>query len=285
MRPALAAIVIAAAASTGARADEPLTRDAVNALVQQRVGDVGACYQKALVKKPWLAGLLVVSFTVEDSGAVGRVEIERTEIPDVAFLACAQEVVRASTFARAPGRRPATFSFPFLFAGGHLGDPSVLVDGRAMPTVLPDRCTLPAQCRQLGVSLTRGDAGDRARAFEFFQAGCKLNDGASCAGAAAALDVGRGVTKDKSKAFGLYARACALHEVRACTSVAMAHALGVEGIVKKDERLGEKLLERACAAGEGGACLNLSERLRFGVGVARDEARAAEIRRAALGHD
>ena len=59
------------------------------------VGDVSACYQRALLRKPWLAGRLVMSFTIEESGRVGRVEIERTELPDVKLLACAQDAIRA----------------------------------------------------------------------------------------------------------------------------------------------------------------------------------------------
>ncbi len=282
MRTAPIAIVVVAVMSTRARADEPLTRDAVNAVVKTRLGDVSACYQKASQKKPWLAGWLVVNFTIEDSGSVGPVEIERTELADAGFLACAQEAVRALKFARASGGGPAAFSYPFVFTGGRGGDPSVLVDGQAMPVTLPARCTLRAQCRQLGASLARGDETERARAFEFFETGCKFNDGVSCLGAASALDFGRGVTKDRRKALALYEHACALHEARACTAVAMTHALGLAGLAKKDERLGKKLLEQACAAGEGGACLNLAERLQFGVGGVRDEARAAELRRATL---
>ena len=62
----------------------------------------------------------------------------------------------------------------------------------------------------------------------------------------------------------------------------MSRALGSEGAGKKDPAKATALLERACAAGEGGACLNLAERRRFGVGVPRDEAESAALRRRAL---
>ena len=74
-----------------------------------------------------------------------------------------------------------------------------------------------------------------------------------------------------------------LAEPSVCTTVAMVHALGLEATgVRQDPAKATALLERACAAKEGGACLNLAERLRFGVGVPRDEARAVDVRARAL---
>jgi TPR repeat protein len=281
---ALAALVLVAAAATGADGGAPSIHAIMNANGKTLSAAAGACFNKASLKKPWLDGRLLVNVTIEGSGAVGAVQIVRTELDDVALLACTQDAVRALKLVRTDSAGPVAIPYTFVFVGGRGGDPAVLVDGRPMPAVLPQRCTLPAQCRQLGVGLARGDDHDRARAFEFFQSGCKLNDGVSCAGAAAALDAGRGVAKDVPGALALYERACALRSLSSCTAVAMTHALGLMGVAK-DEGLGEQLLERACAAGDGAACLDVAERLRFGVGVARDEARAAEIRRAALARD
>ncbi len=279
-------MVIAAALWLGAgpvAADDapgPLTRDLVASTARARVGDVSACYQKALLRRPWLAGRLVMSFTIEPSGHVGRVEVERTELDDVRLLACAQDAIRAWTFAR-PGA-PADFSYPFSFGGGGGGDPSVLIDGHPRPTMLPARCQSQKECRELGTGLARGNEAGQRRAFEYLETGCAFGDGRCCAEAAAALELGRGVARDKRRAYALAEKACGLRDQRACTTVAMSHALGAEGAGKKDPVKAAALLERACAAGEGGACLNLAERRRFGLGVARDEARAAELRRHTL---
>jgi hypothetical protein len=285
LRPLLAAVLwlglgLGAAGAAAEDAAGPLTRDQVAGAAKARVGDVGACYQKALLRKPWLAGRLVMSFTIEDTGRVGRVEVERTELPDVKFLACAQDAIRAWTFARPAA--PADFSYPFVFGGGGGGDPSVLVDGRPRPVTLPARCQSQKECRELGTGLARGSDADQRRAFGYLETGCAFGDGQCCAGAAAALELGRGVARDKRRAYALAEKACGLRDQRACTTVAMSHAFGADGAGKKDPVKATALLERACAAGEGGACLNLAERRRFGLGVARDEARAAELRRLTL---
>jgi TPR repeat protein len=277
-----AALWLGAATASADEAPGPLTRDLVASTARARVGDVSACYQKALLRKPWLAGRLVMSFTIEVSGHVGRVEVERTELDDVTLLACAQDAIRAWTFARPAA--PADFSYPFVFGGGGGGDPSVLVDGRPRPVTLPARCQSQKECRELGTGLTRGNEADQRRAFEYLETGCAFGDGRCCAVAGAALELGRGVARDKRRAYALAEKACGLRDQRACTTVAMSHAFGAEGAGKKDPVKGTALLERACAAGEGGACLNLAERRRFGLGVARDEARAAELRRRTLEH-
>jgi len=281
-----AALVLAAItlASPRALAAPALGRDAVVAAVKPHVGEVSACYQKALSRKPWLAGRLVVSFTIDGAGRVARAEIERTELPDVRFLACALDAVRAWTFARAAGDDVSLdFSYPFELGGG-VGDPSVLVDGKPRPAVLPERCKLKVECRELGAALARGSDAERARSFGYFEAGCALADAESCAGASLALDFGRGVAKDKKRALALAEKACALGAARACTIVAMTHGLGVDGVAKRDAAKGAALLARACHGGDGdgGACLNLAERTRLGLGVARDEAKAAELRAKAL---
>jgi hypothetical protein len=262
---ALLLTLSSAGSSAPARAQQgdggALTREALVATVQAHLPEVSACYQKALLGAPWLAGRLVVNFTVGGDGAVTRAEIERTEVPDVRFLTCARDAVRSWRFP-ASGGAPAELSYPFVFGASGTRDPSVLVDGRARPNVLPARCTKALECRELGLGLAHGTEADSARAFGYLDTGCKLGDGASCAGAAAALDFGRGVAKDKRRAFATYQRACARGAQPACTTVAMAHALGVEGVVKRDPTKGVALLEKSCAAGEGIACLNLAERRR-----------------------
>jgi TPR repeat protein len=277
-------VFLVAGARSGAEGtgSVPVSLGAVGT-IDARLGDVRACYEAASVRKPWLAGRVVVSFTLELTGHPGRVEIERSDIDDVRFLACVQEAMRGWILQRPVGiTQPTDVSYPFVFAGKGKGDPSVLVDGRPRPVTLPARCRLPAECRALGEGLAFGSGVDQQRAFAYFETGCTLKDAVSCAGAAAALDFGRGVTKDKRRAFALAERGCALGSKRACTSVAMSHALGAPGAPKKDPAKGAVLLERACAGGDGGACLDLAERRRLGVGVARDEAAAAELRRRAL---
>jgi TPR repeat protein len=278
-RTVVTALVLASTlpATAQAQGTAALTREVLVTTVKARTPEVSACYQKALQRAPWLAGRLVVNFTVDGAGAVTRAELERTELPDGPFLACVQDVVRAWRFPVGAGAAPADLSYPFVFGATGTRDPSVLVDGRPRPTVLPARCTQARECRELGLGLAGGGEAQAARAFGYLETGCKLNDAASCAGLAAALDFGRGVAKDKRRAFASYQRACGRGDQNACNAVAMTHALGVEGVAKRDPAKGVALLERACAAGAPAACLNLAERL-----GGSDAPRAATLRRRAV---
>jgi TonB family protein len=276
---ALAIILGIAAPARGDRKAPPLTREGVATHLRERLEDVKGCYQKAAARKPWLVGRVVVSFTIDGEGRVSRVELERAELDDARFLVCARDVVASWRFERASGE-PMDFSYPIVFAGGK-GDASVLVDGRPRPAVLPARCQHPAECRSLGASLEYGANADASRSFEYFRTGCELEDGASCLGAAEALDSGHGIAKDKRRAFELARRACALGDQRGCTMVAMTYALGGEGVAR-DPAKATVILERACKAGAPAACLNLAERLRLGLGAPRDEARARALREQVL---
>jgi hypothetical protein len=152
--PSAAALVVVAAR---AHAEEPLARAAIVAAVKARLPDVSACYQKALARKPWLAGRVVASFTIDGKGRVERVEIERTDLADLRFLSCAQDAARAWTFPSPVGGAAFALSYPFVFGEGEgARDPSVLVDGRPRPETLPARCKLPTECRELGASLAFG---------------------------------------------------------------------------------------------------------------------------------
>ena len=283
MRAGAAVLVLALGASAApARGAPPLTREGVASQVGSRLADVRGCYEKAVAKKPWLVGRVVASFTIDGEGRVSRVELERAEVDDARFLACTRDAVASWRFERAPGE-PADFSYPILFAGGH-GDPSVLVDGRPRPAVLPARCKKPAECRTLGASLAYGSNADPPRSFEYFRTGCDLKDGGSCAGAAEALDAGHGVARDRRRAFEVAQRACALRDQRGCTLVAMTYALGGEGVAKDPARA-TSLLERACKSGDPAACLDLAERLRLGLGAPRDEARARALHEQVLSGD
>jgi TPR repeat protein len=283
-----AALVVTLAAAAVARAEivapnAPAAPRVVE-VAKQHLPEVSACYQKALLRKPWLAGRVVASFTVDASGRVTRVELERTDLADVRALVCIRDVIRA--WPLGPGGRAFDFTYPFAFGGGASRDPGVLVDGRARPTVWPARCKEKKECRELAATLAFGDEGDQKRAFDYFSTGCELKDGASCAGAAAALDFGRGVAKDRARALKLAEKACGLGAQRACTAVAMSHALGLSDagkrLVEPDAAKASALLERACTAKEPVACLALAERVRAGLGAAANVARADELERRAL---
>src|SRR4051794_12824425 len=81
----------------------PPPREAMVAVVQAHLSQVSGCYQKALLRAPWLAGRLVINFAVDAAGAVTRAEIERTELRDVRFLACAQDAIKSWRFPTSTG--------------------------------------------------------------------------------------------------------------------------------------------------------------------------------------
>ncbi|HVZ75181.1 MAG TPA: AgmX/PglI C-terminal domain-containing protein [Polyangia bacterium] len=260
----VAVVLVVAAAAAPAIAS---TRATIAAEIEPRLPAVNACYQKAVAQKPWLEGRVLVRFTVEDRGDVGRIDIERTDIDDTSFLTCVEDALRAPFTPPTPEwPAPRELTYPLVFGGGSR-DPSVLVDGRARPTTPPARCKSVKECRELGRSFAFGSDADTRRAFEYFSSGCAMGDGASCAGASAALEFGRGVDKDRRKAFTLAEKACALGAARGCTVVGMSHALGLVDakgvvVVKPNPEKAISFLKRACTGGDGVACLDLAGRSR-----------------------
>jgi TPR repeat protein len=171
-----------------------------------------------------------------------------------------------------------------------------------------------ASCTSLGVMhhLSLDVSPDEAVAARYFGGGCKGGDGAACADLGLMYAKGLGLPVDVAKAETYYAIGCDLGNVASCTSLASArtvdrdpppalahatavveracegtsdvHACAVLGTmyasgsgVARDEAKAAELYERACKAGVASACVKLGHAFLVGEGVHPDDVRALEM--------
>jgi hypothetical protein len=89
--------------------------DGIAATVRERRPVVKACFDRALKRKPGLAGKAVGRWTIDVAGQVTAFSWQTDELGSPAFGACARKVIESWRF---PARdAPTTVSFPFVFGG------------------------------------------------------------------------------------------------------------------------------------------------------------------------
>ena len=113
--PALRALPFAADLLPPVAAADP---DPDAAFVRERLPAVKACFDRALKRKPGLAGKAVGRWTVDVAGQVTAFSWQTDELGSPTFGTCARKVIESWRF---PTRgAPTTVSFPFVF--GRSGD-------------------------------------------------------------------------------------------------------------------------------------------------------------------
>ena len=135
---------------------------------------------------------------------------------------------------------------------------------------------------------------------------CDAGNSGDCVELALLLQDGYGVERDEVLAFSMLEQACAKENLTGCYHQALAYRVGIGtpvhlekalGILERSCSSGQKdacfdlanmvlesepyravqLLEQSCAVAHAQACDTLGSILRFGVGVGRDETKAAEM--------
>jgi hypothetical protein len=81
-------------------------------VIRARLAEFTACYERALVAQPTLAGKVAATFTIAPDGSVGTIVVAGFS-PDVD--ACIAAVVATLSFASAPGSVPTKVNYPFVF--------------------------------------------------------------------------------------------------------------------------------------------------------------------------
>lgn len=108
----------AAAPATTASAPAGLTRDAIKRTIHGKIGSIKRCYERALVKKPDLAGRLAVRFVVDPSGSVSSaVSAPQSTMPDPDVVSCVLAIFRGLAFPPHDGA-PTAVMYPFDFRPG-----------------------------------------------------------------------------------------------------------------------------------------------------------------------
>lgn len=92
---------------------------------------------------------------------------------------------------------------------------------------------------------------DIAKAVEFFERACKMDESQGCVNAGILYKKGEGIKQNVSKAADLYEKACELEHSAGCNNLA---------IIYEDKGKTSKAKEfynQACKMGSGKACVNL----------------------------
>jgi TPR repeat protein len=146
----------------------------------------------------------------------------------------------------------------------------------------------PTACQDLAMMLNDGDgvAKDPTRARLLWQKACDGNDAAGCHNAGFAFEHGIGGAKDDSKARAMFAKACGSsaltsEDFESCAVSGSWLMTGRGGT--RDPKRGIAYLQKACD-GDSKLCVDYARVLQYGIGVARDAARARELHARACNH-
>ena len=115
LRTTLALVCLLPLASACSRpAEGKLDEDLIRRVVQAHMPETRACYAALLASDAEASGVLVVDFTIDESGEVSDPVFHSEDLTDAALHACVRDAVVAWKFPRPEGGH-VTVTYPFLF--------------------------------------------------------------------------------------------------------------------------------------------------------------------------
>jgi outer membrane biosynthesis protein TonB len=100
--------------SSGARVGGSLSRADVLRVINANLGQVQACYERALMSDPSLSGRIAFDWTVSTSGKVKGVRVRSSTLGSAKVASCISARIKRWKFPRPKGGE-ATITYPFLF--------------------------------------------------------------------------------------------------------------------------------------------------------------------------
>jgi TonB family protein len=92
-----------------------LTKDEIQRVISQHVGEIQYCYEKQLRTHAALAGRVVLEWTVTTTGSVGVVKVATSSLASTDATRCMMEKVKTWKFPRPRGNGAVTVVYPFVF--------------------------------------------------------------------------------------------------------------------------------------------------------------------------
>lgn len=93
-----------------------LSKNQIRDVVFSSMGQVKACYERALKSDPTLAGRIVVNWSISTTGTVSRASVRSDEMGDEGLQACLVQTIKTWAFPTATASTPV--SFPFTLRPG-----------------------------------------------------------------------------------------------------------------------------------------------------------------------
>ncbi|MBI2892029.1 MAG: AgmX/PglI C-terminal domain-containing protein [Deltaproteobacteria bacterium] len=91
-----------------------IDRAAVQRVINSHQGQIAACYERALLREPSLAGRVVMSWVISPSGGVANVSVAQSSMSNSAVTSCISSAIRGWRFPQPQGGS-VTVSFPYVF--------------------------------------------------------------------------------------------------------------------------------------------------------------------------
>jgi TonB family protein len=104
------------APAKGAEVRGGLDREIVRRVVHRHLNEVRFCYEEALLRRPSLAGRIVVHFTIAGTGRVLVSALQSSSLGEPTVDACVLAAVRRWEFPQPNGGGLVVVSYPFQLA-------------------------------------------------------------------------------------------------------------------------------------------------------------------------
>lgn len=98
------------------QAQGQMSREEIAKVVNQHIGEIQGCYERALIAEPGLKGKLTLEWTIKTSGQVGAVKQKLSTLKSSAAVNCMMGKVKRWRFPR-PRGGIVVASYPFVFSG------------------------------------------------------------------------------------------------------------------------------------------------------------------------
>ena len=103
------------ATSTRLQAKGSISREEVARVINKHLSEVQYCYERALIKQPGLKGKLVLEWTIQRNGSVGRVKQKLATLKSSAVSSCIINKLKRWRFPK-PRGGVVVVSYPFIFS-------------------------------------------------------------------------------------------------------------------------------------------------------------------------
>lgn len=97
-----------------------ISKDLIRKILEKYAAKIQYCYEKRLIPKPNMKGLLVVRWMILTNGRVQNAKIEKSQLNDEPVHSCVTGIIRGISFLPGPKGGPATVSYPFMFTSSQL---------------------------------------------------------------------------------------------------------------------------------------------------------------------
>jgi TonB family protein len=92
--------------------------DKVREVVSSHKGELGGCYERAVLENPHLSGMSTLRIVIDRDGTVGTASVQSSTLHSVTMQRCLLQLVRTWRFPPPADGSPAAVDYPLIFRKG-----------------------------------------------------------------------------------------------------------------------------------------------------------------------